>query len=151
MAMRQDNTTENLIKKSEGIRDEIARDVREIFGIDLSDQGLVHHDKAKPVWTQNICDNKSLKRELDSFLNIVKSNLEHLPEMIAFEKNNPAVVGNSSHDSISYDLEFLWICESHVDKFEKERYIPVREVLRYKNQIQELRDCIRDITAKQSL
>lgn len=146
-----DNTTENLIKMSESIRDEITRDVFEMFGIDLPDQKPAHHAKTKPVWTQHIRDNKSIKKELDSFLDIVKNNLERAPAMIKFEREHPAIVASSSHDSISYDLEFLWICESHVDKFEKEQYLSARAISRYRQRIQKLRDMARDITAEQSL
>jgi hypothetical protein len=71
---------------SETVREEITRDVMETFGIDLSHQELVHHDRSKPVWTRQIQDNKSLKIELDSFLNLVKNNVERLPEIIQFEK-----------------------------------------------------------------
>ncbi|MGI0058588.1 MAG: hypothetical protein ACREBJ_02370, partial [Nitrosotalea sp.] len=72
----RDNNTENLIKMSENVREEITRDVLDTFGIDLSNQELVHHDKTKPVWTQQIRDNKALKQELDSFLRLVHSNME---------------------------------------------------------------------------
>ncbi|MDE1818113.1 MAG: hypothetical protein KGH86_03625 [Thaumarchaeota archaeon] len=88
MKMR-DNATENLIKMSESVREEITRDVLDTFGIDLSNQELVYHDKTKPVWTQQICDNKALRQELDSFLRLVQNNVEHLPEMIKFEKEHP--------------------------------------------------------------
>ncbi|HZS73766.1 MAG TPA: hypothetical protein VFA69_04605 [Candidatus Nitrosotalea sp.] len=148
----KNDTTDKLIKMSETVRDEITRDVLDTFGIDLSDKELVHHDKAKPVWTQQIRDNNSLKQELDSFLNLVKNNVERLPEMMQFEKEHPGTMeGCSSHDSISYDLEFLWICESHVNKFENENYVTEREIVRYKTTIQQLRDKIRDITIGQSL
>ncbi len=143
----RDNTTESLIKMSESVRDEITRDVLDTFGIDLSNQELVHHDKTKPVWTQHIRDNKALKQELDSFLKLVQNNIEHLPEMIKFEEEHPNTIEeNNSHDSISYDLEFLWICESHVKKFEKENYLPQKEISRYNTRIQELKDKIRNIT-----
>jgi len=148
----KDNTTDSLIKMSENVKDEITRDVLDTFGIDLSNKELVHHDKTKPVWTQQIRDNKSLKQELDSFLSLVKNNTERLPEMIQFEKEHPGtMVEGYSHDSISYDLEFLWICESHVKKFENENYMPQKEIARYNIKIQELKDKIRDITVGQSL
>jgi len=137
MMQIKDNSTGNLIKMSENIREEIARDVLDTFGIDLSFQELVHHDKAKPVWTQQICDNKSLKQELDSFLRLVKNNIELLPQMMQFEKEHPDTMAeNNSHDSISYDLEFLWICKSHVKKFEKEKYLAQKEISRYYSKIQ---------------
>ena len=143
----RDTATENLIQMSENVREEITRDVLDTFGIDLSNQELVHHDKTKPVWTQQIRDNKALKQELDSFLRLVHNNVEHLPEMIKFEKEHPDTIEeNNSHDSISYDLEFLWICESHVKKFEKENYLTQKEISKYSTQIQELKDKIRDIT-----
>jgi len=146
------NSTDELIKMSETVREEITRDVMETFGIDLSCQELVHHDKAKPVWTQQIRDNKSLKIELDSFLNLVKKNVEHLPEMIQFEKEHPSSgLSNHSQDSISYDLEFLWICESHVKKFENEKYLSDKEIARYYTKIRQLKDAIKDITIGQSL
>jgi len=146
------NSTDELIKMSETVRDEITRDVRETFGIDLSHQELVHHDRTKPVWTQQIQDNKSLKIELDSFLNLVKNNVERLPGIIQFEKEHPSSeISNHSQDSISYDLEFLWICESHVKKFENEKYLSEREITKYYTKIQHLKDIIRDITIGQSL
>ena len=146
------SSTEDLIKMSERVREEITRDVLDIFGIDLSKQEITHHDKTKPVWTQQIRDNKSLKNELDSFLNIVKNNLERLPEMIQFEKDYPSTISeNYSQDSIVYDLEFLWICESHVKKFDKENYITEKEIARYHIKIQELKDTMRRITVGQSL
>lgn len=148
----KDNTTDNLIKMSESVRDEITRDVLDVFGIDLSNKELVHHDQTKPVWTQQIRDNKSLKQELDSFLNLVKNNVERLPEMIRFEKEHPGAMTECySHDSMSYDLEFLWICESHVRKFESDNYMSQKEIVRYKTKIQELKDKMRDITIGQSL
>ena len=141
------NSTDDLIKMSENVREEISRDVLDTFGIDLSSKELVHHDKTKPVWTQNIRDNKSLKRELDSFLHLVKNNLEVLPQMIKFEKEHPdTMTENNSHDSISYDLEFLWICESHVKKFEKEKYLSQKEISKYYSRIQDLKDAIKCIT-----
>lgn len=143
------NSTDNLIKMSESVREEIARDVLDTFGIDLLRTKLVHHDKTKPVWTQQICDNKSLKQELDSFLHLVKNNIELLPKMMQFEKEHPDTLAeNNSHDSISYDLEFLWICESHVKKFEKEEYLTQKEISRYHSKIQELKDKIKDITVE---
>ncbi len=143
----KDNATDKLIKMSESVREEITREVLDTFGIDLSNQELVHHDKTKPVWTQQIRNNKALKQELDSFLRLVKNNVTHLPEMIKFEKEHPgAIEENNSHDSISYDLEFLWICESHVKKFEKEKHLSQKETSRYNIQIQELKDKIRHIT-----
>ena len=146
------NSTEDLIKMSERVREEITRDVLEVYGIDLSKQEITHHDKTKPVWTQQICDNKSLKNELDSFLNIVKNNLERLPEMIQFEKDHPDTISeNYSQDSIAYDLEFLWICESHVKKFDKENYFTEKEIKKYNTKIQDLKDAIRRITIDQSL
>lgn len=151
MKLKED-TTDKLIKMSESVRDEITRDVLDTFGIDLSSKELVHHDKAKPVWTQQIRDNRSLKQELDSFLSLVKNNVERLPEMIQFEKEHPGTIAECySHDSISYDLEFLWICESHVNKFENENYISQKDIAKYKTKIQELKDKIRDITIGQSL
>jgi hypothetical protein len=148
----KDNSTDKLVKISEDIHKEITQDILDTFGIDLSNLELVHHDKTKPVWTQQIRDNKSLKRELDSFLNLVQNNVMRLPEMIQFEKEHTStIIENPSHDSISYDLEFLWICASHVAKFEKENYIPQKEIAKYKTRIQELRDKIRDITIGQSL
>jgi len=124
----------------------------ETFGIDLSHQELVHHDRTKPVWTQQIQDNKSLKIELDSFLNLVKNNVERLPEMIQFEKDYPSSdISDHSQDSISYDLEFLWICESHVKKFENEKYLSEKEIVKYYAKIQHLKDAIRGITIGQSL
>lgn len=146
------NSTRDLIKMSEGVREEITRDVLETFGIDLSKQELVHHEKTKPVWTQQIRDNKSLKNELDSFLSLIKNNLNQLPDMIHFEKDHPSIISeNSSKDSIAYDLEFLWICESHVHKFDKEKYLSEKEILRYNAEIQELKDTIRRITIEYSL
>ena len=148
----KDDTTDSLIKMSERVRDEITRDVLDTFGIDLSNKELVHHDQTKPVWTQQIRDNKSLKQELDSFLSLVKNNVERLPEMIQFEKDHPGTMAECySHDSISYDLEFLWICESHVKKFESEKYMSQKEIIKYKTRIQELKDKMRDITVGQSL
>jgi hypothetical protein len=146
------NSTDELIKMSEIVREEITHDVMETFGIDLSHQELVHHDKTKPVWTQQIQDNKSLKIELDSFLNLVKNNVEQLPEMIQFKKEYPSSeISHHSQDSISYDLEFLWICESHVKKFENEKYLSEKEITKYYAKIQQLKDVIRDITIDQSL
>lgn len=151
MKLKED-TTDKLIKMSESVRDEITRDVLDTFGIDLSSKKLAHHDKTKPVWTQQIRDNRSLKQELDSFLNLVKNNVERLPEMIQFEKEHPGTMAECySHDSISYDLEFLWICESHVNKFENENHISQKDIVKYKTKIQELKDKIRDITVGQSL
>lgn len=145
----KDNSTDNLIKMSENVREEIAKDVLDTFGIDLSLQELVHHDKTKPVWTQQIRDNKSLKQELDSFLHLVKNNLEILPQMMKFEKEHPDTMAeNNSHDSISYDLEFLWICESHVKKFEKEKYMSQKEITKYSLKIQDLKDKIKCITVE---
>ncbi|KFI21108.1 hypothetical protein HW44_17380 [Nitrosococcus oceani] len=91
MKLKED-TTDKLIKMSESVRDEITRDVLDTFGIDLSSKELVHHDKTKPVWTQQIRDNKSLKQELDSFLSLVKNNVGRLPEMIQFEKEHPGTM-----------------------------------------------------------
>ena len=143
----KDNSTDNLIKMSENVREEITKDVLDTFGIDLTSQELVYHDKAKPVWTQQIRDNKSLKQELDSFLHLVKNNLELLPQMMKFEKEHPDTMAeNNSHDSISYDLEFLWICESHVKKFEKEKYLTQKEISKYYLKIQDLKDKIKFIT-----
>lgn len=146
------NSTRDLIEMSEGVREEITLDVLETFGIDLSKQEIVHHEKTKPVWTQQIRDNKSLKDELDSFLSLIKNNLNILPEMIQFEKDHPLILSeNSSKDSIAYDLEFLWICESHVKKFDKEKYLIESEIMRYDAEIQELKDAIRRITIEHSL
>ena len=146
------NSTKDLIEMSEVVREEITRDVLETFGIDLSKQELEHHDKTKPVWTQQIRDNKSLKNELDSFLNLIKNNLDKLPEMIQFEKDHPTVISeNYSKDSITYDLEFLWICESHVKKFDAEKYLTEKEIAKYNVEIQEFKDAIRRITIDQSL
>jgi ribosome recycling factor len=104
------------------------------------------------VWTQQICDNKSLKNELDSFLNIVKNNLERLPEMIRFERDHlDTICENYYQDSIAYDLEFLWICESHVKKFDKENYLTEKEVMKYNAKIQDLKYAIRCIMIDQSL
>jgi hypothetical protein len=134
---------------SENVREEITKDVLDTFGIDLTSQELVYHDKAKPVWTQQIRDNKSLKQELDSFLHLVKNNLELLPQMMKFEKEHPDTMAeNNSHDSISYDLEFLWICESHVKKFEKEKYLTQKEISKYYLKIQDLKDKIKFITVE---
>jgi hypothetical protein len=144
-------STDELIKMSETVHDEITRDVLDAFGIDLSNQELVHHDKTKPVWTQQICDNKSLKKELDSFLRLVKNNVTHLPEMIQFEKDHPSVLENPSHDSISYDLEFLWICDSHLDKFQNEKYLSQKEITSYRHVISNLRDKIKEISIKENL
>ena len=145
----KDNSTDNLIKMSENVREEITKDVLDTFGIDLTSQELVYHDKAKPVWTQQIRDNKSLKQELDSFLPLVKNNLELLPQMMKFEKEHPDTMAeNNSHDSISYDLEFLWICESHVKKFEKEKYLTQKEISKYYLKIQDLKDKIKFITVE---
>ena len=150
--MKLKNDADSLIKMSECVREEITRDVLDTFGIDLTCQDLVHHDKEKPVWTQQIRDNKALKQELDSFLSMVKNNVERLPEMIQFEKDYPGTIAeNYSHDSISYDLEFLWICESHVKKFENENYISQKEISKYNVKIQQLKDKIRSITVGQSL
>ena len=146
------NSTRDLIEMSEVVREEITQDVLETFGIDLSKQEIIHHEKTKPVWTQQIRDNKSLKNELDSFLNIIKNNLNILPEMIRFEKDHPLIISeNSSKDSIAYDLEFLWICKSHINKFEKEKYLTENEIVRYNTEIQELKDTIRCITIEHSL
>jgi hypothetical protein len=148
----KDNSTDKLIKMSECIREEITRDVLDTFGINLSEQELVHHDKTKPVWTQQIRDNKSLKNELDSFLNLVKNNVDGLPEMIKFEKEHPSdLVENYSRESMTYDLEFLWICESHINKFETEHYISQKEITKYHVRVQELKDKIKHITIGQSL
>lgn len=148
----KNDSTNALIKMSESIREEITRDVMETFGIDLSHQELVHHDRSKPVWTQQIQDNKSLKIELDSFLNIVRNNVERLPEIIHFEKEHPSLeISHHSQDSIFYDLEFLWICESHVKKFEKEKYLSEKEIMKYYTKIQQLKDEIKNITIGQSL
>ena len=145
----KDNSTDNLIKMSENVREEITKDVLDTFGIDLTSQELVYHDKAKPVWTQQIRDNKSLKQELDSFLHLVKNNLELLPQMMKFEKEHPDTMAeNNSHDSISYDLEFLWICESHVKKFEKEKYLTQKEISKYYLKIQDLKDKIKSIAVE---
>jgi hypothetical protein len=145
----KDNSTDDLIKMSENVREEITKDVLDIFGIDLASQELVYHDKAKPVWTQQIRDNKSLKQELDSFLHLVKNNLDLLPQMMKFEKEHPDTMAeNNSHDSISYDLEFLWICESHVKKFEKEKYLAQKEISKYYLKIQDLKDKIKFITVE---
>jgi hypothetical protein len=145
-------STDELIKMSEIVHGEITRDVLDAFGIDLSNQELVHHDKTKPVWTQQIRDNKSLKKELDSFLGLVKNNIIRLPEMIKFEKDHPsAMLENPSHDSISYDLEFLWICDSHLDKFQKEKYLSQKEIENYRRKIYDLRDKIKDISIKENL
>ena len=146
------NSTKDLIKISDEVREEITRDILEMFGIDMLKQDLEHHDKTKPVWTQQIRDNKSLKIELDSFLKLIKNNLDRLPEMMQFEKDHPLIISeNYSKDSIAYDLEFLWICESHVKKFDKENYITEKEIAKYEAQIQELKDTIRCITIGQSL
>ncbi|HXU95887.1 MAG TPA: hypothetical protein VFP45_05570 [Candidatus Nitrosotalea sp.] len=146
------NSTRDLIEMSEGVREEITRDVLDVFGIDLSKQEIIHHEKTKPVWTQQIRDNKSLKNELDSFLSLIKNNLKQLPEMMQFEKDHPLIISeNSSKDSIAYDLEFLWICESHVQKFDKEKYLAKDEIVRYNAEIQELKDTIRRITVDYSL
>ena len=146
------NSTKDLIEMSEGVRKEITRDVLETFGIDLSKQELEHHDKTKPVWTQQIRDNKSLKNELDSFLNLIKNSLDQLPEMIQFEKDHPTAISeNYSKDSISYDLEFLWICEAHVKKFNEEKYLTENEIVKYDAKIHELKDTIRRITIDESL
>jgi hypothetical protein len=148
----KNNSTDELIKMSETVREEITRDIMETFGIDLSHKELVHHDRSKPVWTQQIQDNKSLKIELDTFLNLVKNNVVRLPEIIQFEKEHPSSeLSNHSQDSIFYDLEFLWICESHVKKFEKEKYLLEKEVLKYHAKIQQLKDEIKNITIEQSL
>jgi len=145
----KDNSTDDLIKMSENVREEITKDVLDMFGIDLTSQELVYHDKTKPVWTQQIRDNKSLKQELDSFLHLVKNNLELLPQMMKFEKEHPDTMAeNNSHDSISYDLEFLWICESHVKKFEKEKYLTQKEVSKYYLKIQDLKDKIKSIAVE---
>lgn len=145
----KDNSTDFLIKMSENVREEITKDVLDTFGIDLTSQELVYHDKAKPVWTQQIRDNKSLKQELDSFLHLVKNNIELLPQMMKFEKEHPYTMEeNNSHDSISYDLEFLWICESHVKKFEKEKYLTQKEISKYYSKIQDLKDKIKSITVE---
>ena len=146
------NSTKDLIEMSEVVREEITRDVLETFGINLSKQELEHHDKTKPAWTQQIRDNKSLKNELDSFLNLIKNNLDKLPKMIQFEKDHPTVISeNYSKDSITYDLEFLWICESHVKKFDAEKYLTEKEIAKYNVEIQEFKDAIRRITIDQSL
>jgi hypothetical protein len=137
---------------SESIREEITRDVLEYFGIDLSKQELAYHDKTKPVWTQQILDKKSLKTELDSFLIMVEKNLECFSAMIKFEKEYPsAIVEKYSHEAIMYDLEFLWICESHVKKFEKEKYLTQKEIAIYQVRIQKLKNKIRAITIDESL
>ena len=146
------NSTRDLIETSKVVREEITRDVLETFGIDLSKQEIIHHEKTKPVWTQQIRDNKSLKNELDSFLSLIKNNLNTLPEMMQFEKDHPSIMSeNSSKDSIAYDLEFLWICESHVNKFDKDKYLTESEVMRYNAEIQDLKDTIRRITIEHSL
>jgi hypothetical protein len=149
----KENPTDELIKMSEIVHEEIKRDIMETFGIDLTQQQeLVHHDKTKPVWTQQIQDNKSLKIELDSFLNIVENNVKRLPEIIQFEKEHPSSeIANHSKDSVSYDLEFLWICESHVKKFENEKYLSEKVISKYYSKIQQLKDVIKNITIGQSL
>ena len=148
----KNDSTPDLIKMSETIREEITRDLMEHFGIDLSPQQLVYHDKTKPVWTQQIQDNKSLKIELDSFLNLVKNNVEYIPIMIQFEKEHPlSEISNHSKDSISFDLEFLWICESHIKKFEKEKYLSEKDISEYYSKIQQLKDAIKEIMTSQNL
>ncbi len=148
----KNNSTDELIKMSETVRQEITRDVMETFGIDLSHQDLIHHDKTKPVWTQQIQDNKSMKIESDSFLNLVKNNVERMPEMIQFEKDHPlSDIPNHPQESIAYDLEFLWICESHVKKFENEKYLSEKDIAKYYAKIQQLKDDIKNITICQSL
>jgi len=64
-----DKSSNSLIKISNNLREEITRDVLESFGIDLSKQNLAYHDKTKPVWTQQILDNKSLKKRARPFFN----------------------------------------------------------------------------------
>lgn len=148
----KDNSTDKLVKMSVDVHAEITRDLLDTFGIDLADKNLVYHDRTKPAWTQQIQDNRSLKQELDSFLNIVKNNVERLPDMIKFEREHPsAIVENYSRDSISYDIEFLWICESHLDKFEKEKYLVQKDIDNYRIKIQNLKNKIKDITVGQSL
>jgi hypothetical protein len=101
-------STDKLIRMSEGIRKEITLEILENFGIDLSTQKCFHHKNTKPVWTQQIRHHKSLKNELDSFLKMVKANLDCLPEMMRFERDHPFIISdNPSKDSILYDLEFL--------------------------------------------
>ena len=148
----KNSSTEDLLKISEGMREEITRDVLESFGIDLSKQELVYHNKTKPVWTQQILDKKSLKTELDSFLTIIEKNIESLPSMIKFEKEHPSfMVESCAMDMISYDHEFLWICEAHVKKFEKEQYLKEKEITNYQDRIQEIKNKIKDITICESL
>jgi hypothetical protein len=150
--MKIKNSSDDLIKRSKTIQADIIREVMDSFGIDISSKELVHHDKTKPVWTQQILDNKSLKHELDSFLSIVENNVKRLPEMIQFEKDHVLYeLSNHSQDSISYDLEFLWICESHVKKFEKERYLSEKEIIKYNVKLQLLRDTIKNMMVEQSL
>ncbi|MDE1725076.1 MAG: hypothetical protein KGH76_04170 [Thaumarchaeota archaeon] len=148
----KDASTSDLIKMSENVHNEITKDVLDAFGVDLSSKELVHHDRTKPVWTQKIRNNKSLKKELDSFLEMVGNNISCLPEMMLFEKEHPgAISGNYSHDSISYDLEFLWICESHLDKFQKENYLTKKEIENYRKKISGIRDKIREIATRANL
>lgn len=148
----KDASTSDLIKISENIHDEIKKDVLNAFGVDLTCKELVHHDRAKPVWTQKIRDNRSLKKELDSFLGMVRNNLAYLPDMMLFEKEHPdAISENYSRDSISYDLEFLWICESHLDKFQKDNYLAKKEIENYRNEISDMRDKIREIASRANL
>lgn len=72
--------------------------------------------------------------------------------MIQFEKEYPSSeISDHSQDSIYYDLEFLWICESHVKKFENEKYLSEKEIVKYYAKIQHLKDAIKDITISQSL
>lgn len=146
--MHKHKSTEDLIELSENVRKEIVRDVFDTFGINLESNKPVHHENTKPVWTQQIRDNKSLKQELDSFLDMVKNNLDLLPDMIQFEKEHPDIIENNSHDSISYDIEFLWICESHVKKFKSEEYLSPKEISKYHSEIQRLKDKIKEIAVK---
>lgn len=148
----KNDSTDKLLKISEGIREEVTRDILDSFGIDLSKQEPEFHDKTKPVWTHQILDNKSLKKELDSFLIMVENNLECLPAMITFEKEHRLVIAeNYSQDAISYDLEFLWICESHVKKFSEEGHLKAKEIAKYQVKIQELKNKIREITIEENL
>lgn len=147
----KNNSTDELIKMSENIREEITHDILDVFGIDLSNRQPVHHSKTKPVWTQQIRDNNSLKKELDSFVNLVEKNLERLPEMMQFEKEHKLlIVENFFQDSITHDLEFIWICESHVQKFERDVFLTKKEIAKYHVRIQELKNKIKNITCSES-
>jgi len=83
---------------------------------------------------------------------MVGKNLEYLPKMISFEKEHPLIMmENYTQEIISYNLEFLWICESHLKKFESEKRFSDKKITQYQNRIHELKNKIKDITVCESL